>query len=179
MPPEGYKVNWGAAYYPLEITKEDGTKCITDFIKVKWSNNPIICGKLKDNPSIYFDFLHAIPADLPQAICTYTLKEVELFKENHVLSEEVDDTVEWIGNVSLKAELQRWRYKDSRLEYLQWEKELIDTEEWKLQLAHAGTTWCLAGADFEGQLSRGNRGKMDALINKFKHRCRLLNLKRG
>ena len=162
-PPEGYKLNRGTAYYPLEITKEDGTKCIADFVKVKWSNNPVICGKLKDNPLVYFNFLHAIPANLSQPICTYTKSKVELFKEDHVLSEEIDDTVEWIGDVSLKAELQWWRYEDSSLTYLQWEKELIDTEDWKLQLAHAGTTQCLAGADFEGRLRRGNRGKMDAV----------------
>ena len=78
--------------------------------------------------------------------------------------------VEWIGDVSLKAELQWWRYEDCRLAYLQKERELINTEEWKLQLAHAGTTHRLAGADFEGRLRRGNRGKMDALITEYKHR---------
>ena len=166
--PEGYKVNRGAAYYPLEIT-EDGTKQITDFIKVKWSNDPIICGKLKDDPSVYFDFLHTIPANLPQPICTYTKHDVELFKEDHILSEEIDNTVEWIGNVSLKAKLQHWRYEDSQLKHLRSEKELIDSEEWKLQLAHTGTTRCLAGADLKGQLRRGNRGKMDTLINEYKH----------
>ena len=54
--------------------------------------------------------------------------------------------VEWIGDVSLKAELQRWRYEACRLDYLEKERELINMEEWKLQLAHAGTTRCLAGA---------------------------------
>ena len=37
-PPEGYKLNRGATYYPLEITREDGSKCIADFVKVKWGN---------------------------------------------------------------------------------------------------------------------------------------------
>ena len=161
-------MNRGAAYYPLEITKEDGSKCITDFVKVKWSNDPVICSKLQGNPSIYFDFLHTIPVSLPQPIRTYSKSEVELFKDDHVLSEEIDDTVEWISNVSLKAKLQWWRYEDCRLAYLQKERELIDTEEWKLQLAHAGTTQRLAGADFEGRLRRGSRGKMDALITEYK-----------
>ena len=76
--------------------------------------------------------------------------------------------VEWISDVSLKAKLQHWRYKDSQLKHLQSEKELIDSEEWKLQLAHTGTTRCLAGADLKGQLRRGNRGKMDTLINEYK-----------
>ena len=149
-PPEGYKLNQGTTYYPLEITKEDGSKCIADFVKVKWSNNPIICGKLKDDPSVYFDFLHTIPISLPQPIHTYSKSDIELFKEDHVLSEQINNTVEWISDVSLKAELQWWRYEDCRLAYLQKERELIDTEEWKLQLAHAGTTRLLAGADFEG-----------------------------
>ena len=178
-PPEGYKLNQGAAYYPLEITKEDGSKCIADFVKVKWSNDPIICGKLKDDPSVYFDFLHAIPVSLPQPIHTYSKSNVKLFKEDHVPSEEIDNTVEWIGDVSLKAKLQQWRYEDCRLAYLQKEKELIDTEEWKLQLAHAGTTWRLAGADFEGRLRRGNRGKMDALITEYKRWQGSSNQKRG
>ena len=104
---------------------------------------------------------------------------VELFKEDHILSKEIDDTVEWIGDVSLKAELQWWRYEACRLDYLAKEWELINTEEWKLQLAHAGTTCRLAGADFEGRLRRGNRGKMDALITKYKHRRGSSNQKRG
>ena len=119
---------------------------------------------------MYFDYLHAIPIGLPQPIHTYSKSDVKLFKEDHVLSEEIDNTVEWIGDVSLKAELQRWRYEACRLDYLEREKELINTEEWKLQLAHAGTTRRLAGADFEGRLRRGNRGKMDALITEYKPR---------
>ena len=87
--------------------------------------------------------------------------------------------MEWVGDVSLKAELQRWRYEACRLDYLEKERELINTEEWKLQLAHAGTTRRLAGADVEGRLRRGNRGKMDALITEYKRRRGSLNQKRG
>ena len=87
--------------------------------------------------------------------------------------------VEWIGDVSLKAELQRWRHEACRLDHLEKERELINTEEWKLQLAHAGTTHRLAGADFEGRLRRGNRGKMDTLITEYKRRRGSSNQKRG
>ena len=95
MPPEGYKVNWGTGYYPLEITKEDGTKQIANFVKVKWLNDPIIYGKLKGNSSVYFNYLHAIPAKLPQPIRTYTMNEAALFKESHPLAKKVDNT--WSG----------------------------------------------------------------------------------
>ena len=123
--------------------------------------------------------LHAIPVGLPQPIRTYSKSDIKLFKEDHVLSEEIDNMVEWIRDVSLKAELQRWRYEACRLDYLEKERELINTEEWKLQLAHAGTTCRLAGADFEGQLRRGNRGKMDTLITEYKRRRGSSNQKRG
>ena len=108
-----------------------------------------------------------------------TPRATSSFKEDHVLSKEIDDTVEWIGDVSLKAELQRWRYEACRLDYLQRERELINMEEWKLQLAHAGTTRRLAGADFKGRLRRGNRGKMDALITEYKRQRGSSNQKRG
>ena len=67
-PPEGYKVNRGAAYYPLEVTREDGIARITDFIKVKWSSNLLICGQFKGDPAVYFDYLHAIPVIQSQPI---------------------------------------------------------------------------------------------------------------
>ena len=104
-PPEGYKVNRGAAYYPLEVTREDGVARIADFVKVKWSGNPIICGWFKDDPAVYFDYLHAIPVVQSQPIRTYTTNEVSFYKESHPLAEEVDDAIEWLGDVSLEAEL--------------------------------------------------------------------------
>ena len=119
-PPEGYKVNRGAAYYPLEVTREDGVARIADFVKVKWSGNPLICGRFKDDPAVYFDYLHAIPVIQSQPIRTYTTNEVSFYKESHPLSEEVDDAVEWLGDVSLKAELTRWRHEDSRLSCMRW-----------------------------------------------------------
>ena len=114
--PEGYKLNKGAAYYPSEITTKDGNKRIANFVKVKWSNDPIICGKVQGDPAVYFNYLHTIPAGLPQPICTYTANKVALFKESHPLTKEVDNTVEWISDISLKAKLQCWRYKDTRLD---------------------------------------------------------------
>ena len=140
MPPEGYKVNQGAAYYPLEVTREDGIARIIDFVKVKWSGNLIICRWFKDDPTVYFDYLHAIPVIQSQLICTYTTNEVSFYKESHPLAEEVDDAVEWLGDISLKAELTHWQNEDSRFDRIMYELEQLDTEKWKLQMAHAGTT---------------------------------------
>ena len=139
-PPDGYKVNHGATYYPLEVTREDGVAHIVDFIKVKWSGNPIICGWFKGDPAVYFDYLHAIPIIQSQPIRTYTANEVSFYKESHPLAEEVDDAIEWLGDVSLKAELTCWRSEDSRLDRILYEMEQLDTEKWKLQMSHTGTT---------------------------------------
>ena len=61
-------MNQGATYYPLEVTREDGVAHIADFVKVKWSGNPLICGRFKDDPAVYFDYLHAIPIIQSQPI---------------------------------------------------------------------------------------------------------------
>ena len=75
MLPEEYKVNWGAAYYPLEITSADGSKQIANFIKIKWSNNPVVCGKHAGSPSIYINYLHAIPQKQNHLICMESRSE--------------------------------------------------------------------------------------------------------
>ena len=179
MPPDGYKVNHGAAYYPLEVTREDGIVRVVDFIKVKWSGNPLICGRFKDDPAIYFDYLHAIPVIQSQHIRTYTTNEVSFFKESHPLAEEVDDAVEWLRDVSLKAELTRWQSEDSRLDRILYEMEQLDTEKWKLQMAHAGTTCRLSGAKFDDRVKRANRGKVGDLITEYKRRRGSSTVKRG
>ena len=61
----------------------------------------------------------------------------------------MDDAVEWLGDVSLKAELTCWRAEDSRLDRIIYKMEQLDTEKWKLQMSHAGTTRRLLGAKFD------------------------------
>ena len=156
MPPDGYKVNHGAAYYPLEVTREDGVARIVDFIKVKWSSNPLVCRRFKGDPTIYFDYLHAIPVVQSQPIRTYTANEISFYKESHPLAKEVDDAIEWLGDVSLKAKLTRWRSKDACLDRILYEQEQLDTEKWKLQMSHAGTTRRLSGAKLDNRVKRAN-----------------------
>ena len=178
-PPEGYKVNHGATYYPLEVTREDGVARIADFIKVKWSSDPVICGRFKGDPAVYFDYLHAIPITQSQPIRTYTANEMSFYKESHPLSEEVDKAVEWLGDVSLKAELTRWRNEGSRLDRIMYEMEQLDTEKWKLQMSHAGTTRRLAGAKLDDRVKRANCGKVGDLVAEYKRRRGSLTVKRG
>ena len=178
-PPDGYKVNRGAAYYPLEVTREDGVARIADFVKVKWSGNPLICGRFNNDPAVYFDYLHAIPVIQSQPIRTYTANEVSFYKESHPLSDKVDNAVEWLGDISLKAELTCWRHEDSRLNRILFEMEQLDTEKWKLQMAHAGTTRRLAGAKFDDRVKRANRGKVGDLIAEYKRRRGSSTVKRG
>ena len=178
-PPDRYKVNQGAAYYPLEVMREDGVARIADFVKVKWSGNPLICGRFKGDPTVYFNYLHAIPVIQSQPIRTYTANEVSFYKESHPLAEEVDDAVEWLGDVSLKAELTRWRNEDSHLDRILYEMEQLDTEKWKLQMAHAGTTRRLSGAKFNDRVKRANHGKVGDLIAEYKRRRGSSTVKRG
>ena len=178
-PPEGYKVNHGAAYYPLEVTREDGVARIADFVKVKWSSDPVICGRFKGDPTVYFDYLHAIPVVQSQPIRTYTANEMSFYKESHPLAEEVDEAVEWLGDVSLKAELTHWRNEGSHLDRILYEMEQLDTEKWKLQMSHVGTTRRLVGAKLDDRIKRANHGKVGDLVTEYKRRRGSSTVKRG
>ena len=179
MPPDGYKVNHGAAYYPLEVTREDSVAHIVDFIKVKWSSNPLICGQFKGDPTVYFDYLHAIPVVQTQPIRTYTTNETSFYKESHPLAEEVDEAIEWLRDVSLKAELTHWRSEGERLDRIAYEMEQLDTEKWKLQMSHAGMTHWLAGAKFDDRVKMANHGKVGNLIAEYKRRRGSSTVRRG
>ena len=172
-------MNHGAAYYPLEVTREDGIARIADFVKVKWSSDPVICGRFKGDPAVYFDYLHAIPVLQSQPIRTYTANEMSFYKESHPLTEEVDEAIEWLGDVSLKAELTRWRNEGSRLDCILYEMEQLNTEKWKLQMSHTGTTRRLAGAKLDDRVKRANRGKVGDLVAEYKRRRGSSTVKRG
>ena len=172
-------MNHGAAYYPLEVTREDGVARIADFIKVKWSSDPVVCGRFKGDPAVYFDYLHAIPVPQSQPIRTYTANEMSFYKESHPLAKEVDKAVEWLGDVSLKAKLTRWRNEGSRLDHISYEIEQLDTEKWKLQMSHAGTTRRLAGAKLNDRVKRANRGKVGDLVTEYKRQRGSSTVKRG
>ena len=152
---------------------------IADFIKVKWSSDPIICGRFKGDTTVYFDYLHAIPVVQSQPICTYTANEMSFYKESHPIANEVDDTIEWLGDISLKAELTRWRNEGSHLDRIMYEMEQLDTEKWKLQMSHAGTTRRLAGAKLDDHVKQANRGKVGDLVAKYKRRRGSSTVKRG
>ena len=100
-------------------------------------------------------------------------------RNTHPLAEEVDDTIEWLGDVSLKAELTCWRHEDSRLDCIMFEMEQLDTEKWKLQMTHAGTTCRLSGAKLDDRVKRANRGKVGDLIAEYKRRQGSSTVKRG
>ena len=82
----------------------------------------------------------------------------------------MDDAIEWLGDISLKAELTRWQSEDERLNRIVHEMEQLDTEKWKLQMSHAGTTHRLSGAKLDDRVKRANRGKVGDLIAEYK--CR-------
>ena len=91
----------------------------------------------------------------------------------------MDDAIEWLGDVSLKAELTHWRSEGERLDRILYEMEQLDTEKWKLQMSHAGTTCRLAGANLDDRVKRANWGKVGDLITEYKRRRGSSNHKRG
>ena len=119
------------------------------------------------------------PVVQSQPIRTYTANKMSFYKESHPLAEDVDEAIEWLGDVSLKAELTHWRSEGERLDCIIFEMEQLDTEKWKLQMSHAGTTHRLSGAKFDDRVKRANHGKVGDLIAEYKRRRGSSTVKRG
>ena len=91
----------------------------------------------------------------------------------------MDDAIEWLGDVSLKAKLTCWQSEDARLDHIMYELEQLETEKWKLQMSHAGMACRLSGAKLDDRVRRANRGKVGDLITEYKHRRGSSTVKRG
>ena len=73
------------------------------YIKVKWTDNPIVYGKLKGDEHTYFKYLHATPYHSDNPVFTYNPTQLSLFDFDHPLHNDVDDAMAWIGDHTLQV----------------------------------------------------------------------------
>ena len=71
--------------------------------------DPIVYGKLEGDDHTYFEYLHATPYHSDKPVCAYTPTQLSLFNFEHVLRDEVDDDMVWIGDQTLQAKMSHWR----------------------------------------------------------------------
>ena len=85
------------------------------YIKLKYGEDPLIYGMIDGDPHQYIESFQATPFPSAGPLRTYTLGQLELFKEDHDLRLEVDSTVYHLYDKSAMVEVECYRINRKKL----------------------------------------------------------------
>jgi hypothetical protein len=124
--PEGYAYNLGAQFVPMPIRGPDGRIWPARFTKVEFTDDPTVHGFRAGSPTPYSDHLYATPFfDLRQRP-QYAVADVWFLSTRYPYRDEVDLGIKALGDLTVQAEVRRYRGHEYHLNRLQ--NELIELE---------------------------------------------------
>ena len=106
--PDGYVVNRGTAYVPI-IILQDGRRIPAKYVRVIMSDNPEVFGTMGRGEPIFRAEIHAARSHDYGKAAEYTLADLKYLRADYAESRTVDDALSHIGDVSLTAEVRRYR----------------------------------------------------------------------
>ena len=106
--PDGYVVNRGTAYVPI-IILQDGRRIPAKYVCVIMSDNPEVFGTMGRGEPIFRAEIHAARSHDYGKAAEYTLDDLKYLRADYAESRVVDDALSHIGDVSLTAEVCRYR----------------------------------------------------------------------
>ena len=142
------------------------------YIKIEWTDDPIIYLKLEGDEHTYFEYLHATPYHSDTLTHAYSPTQLSLFSFEHTLTDEVDDAMARIGDHTLQAEVSQWRQEEIHIGYAK--KDLKEAQDrlWKLQLSHDSCGKWLVNAQAYFQLGTANKKHLSNLVMEYLARWR-------
>ena len=106
--PDGYVVNRGTAYVPI-IILQDGRRTPAKYVRVIMSDNPEVFGTMGRGEPIFRAEIHAARCHDHGKAAEYTLDDLKYLRADYAESRVVDDALSHIADVSLTAEVKRYR----------------------------------------------------------------------
>ena len=106
--PDGYVVNRGTAYVPM-IILQDGRRIPAKYVRVIMSDNPEVFGTMARGEPIFRAEIHAARSHDHGKAAEYSLDELKYLRADYAEARVVDDALSHIGDVSLSAEVRRYR----------------------------------------------------------------------
>ena len=165
-------MNKGPNFINFQISLPGGAKMQAHYIKIKWTDDPIVYGKLEGDPHTYFEYIHATPFYSDKPTRTYTPTQLSLFDFDHPLHNDIDDAMAWIGGRTLQAELVRRRRGKICLEHAEMELKEAEDNVWRLRLKYDSCARRLAHANAYFQLGTANKKRLNNLVTEhLARRC--------
>ena len=106
--PDGYVVNRGTAYVPM-IILQDGRRIPAKYVRVIMSDNPEVFGTMARGEPIFRAEIHAARSHDHGKAAEYSLDELKYLRADYAEARVVDDALSHLGDVSLSAEVRRYR----------------------------------------------------------------------
>jgi len=160
--PIGFHSNRGSHYidYPIRLPG-DPTMQQADYTQAIMAPNPLVIALRKDSDKVFSKPLYASPVYRYDGKPTYAMGELDYLKADAQGREFTDQLIDREGDLSLKAEVHRFRMITSELERM--ETVLVENEEAWGQLAAAklGVIRRLEMADANQRINASNQGFVD------------------
>ena len=106
--PDGYVVNRGTAYVPM-IILQDGHRTPAKYVRVIMSDNLEVFGTMARGEPIFHAEIHVARSHDHRKAAEYSTDNLKYLRADYAESQVVDDTLSHIGDVSLSAEVCRYR----------------------------------------------------------------------
>jgi hypothetical protein len=108
QPPLGFVRNCGNNYVPF-ITTYHGIRQPVNFVQTILTSNSLVIGLRVDSSFVYAKSLHATPKYLFRERPIYALEDLEVLNDDHARRPMVDRKIEGLGDVTVLAEVIRYR----------------------------------------------------------------------
>ena len=101
-------MNQGTAYVPI-IILQDGRRIPAKYVRVIMSDNPEVFGTMGRGEPIFHAEIHAARSHDYGKAAEYSPDDLKYLRADYAESRTVDDALSHIGDVSLTAEVRRYR----------------------------------------------------------------------
>ncbi len=164
--PIGFNLNRGNHYidYPIRLPHESTTQQ-AHYTQAIMAPNPLVIALRQDSDKVFSKPLYASPVYAFDGKPTYAAGELDYLKTDAEGREFMDQLIDREGDLSLKAEIHRFRMLTTELKRM--ETVLVENEEQWGQLAAAklGAIQRLEMADANKRLNANNQGFVDDALH--------------
>jgi len=164
--PIGFNLNRGAHYidYPIRLPNEPTTQQ-AHYTQAIMAPNPLVIALHQDSDKVFSKPLYASPVYAFDGKPTYATRELDYLKVDVQGQEFTDRLIDRENDLSLKAEVHRFRMLTTKLERM--ETVLVENEEQWGQLAAAklGAIRQLEMADANKRINANNQGFVDDALH--------------
>ena len=170
---KGYTLNEGADYVPFDIRLPSGEMKPAKYIKLKYSEDPLIYGMIDRDPLQYVESFQATPFPSAGPLCTYTSGQLKFFKDDHDLRPEVDSAIYHLYDKSAMAKVKCYRINKKKLKREYEELRQVQHDIWKRELTLGSCAQRMAGARIYQHIKVVNQARLHILMDEYKaHHCR-------